>query len=164
MRLVPDKIISSVSDITPDMLISENVEGLVLDIDNTLAPRHVPLPDDTLKKWIAGLVAAKVKLYIISNNRSGRVSKFSEALGLPFMCNGMKPFPRSFRFAVRQMGLRKESVAAVGDQIYTDIMGAHAAGIRAWLVMPIDPREHPLTKLRRYFEKPFLNRYYKDNK
>lgn len=164
MRLVPDKIISGIGDITPSMLISENVEGLVLDIDNTLAPRHVPLPDEALKRWIAGLAAAKVKLYIISNNRSVRVSKFAHALGLPFKCNGMKPFPRSFRFAVHEMGLKKESVVAVGDQIYTDVLGAHAAGIRAWLVMPIDPHEHPLTKIRRHFEKPFLERYYKDKK
>ena len=160
---MPDKIIKSISDITPELLVKEQVEGLVLDIDNTLAPRNIPLPDEMLKNWIAGLKEAKIKLFIISNNRQNRVAAFADALGLPFRCNSMKPFPQSFRYAVREMGIDREKVAAVGDQIYTDVMGAHASGIRAWLVMPIDPSENPLTKIRRRFEKPVLKKYYKTN-
>lgn len=162
MRLVPDKILASVGDITPELLISEGVKGLVLDIDNTLAPRHVPMPDETIIKWIKAMKKAGTKLYIISNNRTNRVTKFAKALELPFLCNGMKPFPRSFRRAMREMGVDPKSVVAVGDQIYTDVLGAHTAGIRAWLVLPIDPHENPFTRLRRQFEKPFVKKYYKN--
>lgn len=164
MRLIPDKILPSVGDITPEMLIGEDVKGLVLDIDNTLAPRHVALPDESIIKWIKSMKKAGTKLYIISNNRTNRVTKFAKALGLPFRCNGLKPFPRAFHLAVREMGIDARYIVAVGDQIYTDVMGAHAAGIRAWLVMPMDPHENPFTRLRRQFEKPFLKRYYKDRK
>lgn len=163
MRFVPDRIFKDISVITPSLLKSEGVEALILDIDNTLAPRWVELPDDKLKAWIAQLRQTNVKLYIISNNRTNRVTKFAHALDVPFYCNGMKPFPRSFLRAVRQMGVEREKVAAVGDQIYTDVCGAHLAGIRAWLVNPIDAHESFAFKIRRRFEKPFLNRYYKQN-
>jgi HAD superfamily phosphatase (TIGR01668 family) len=163
LKFVPDKIFKSVGDITAEILKSEDIKGLVLDIDNTLAPKYIALPDEALKLWISGLIEAGTKLYIISNNRTNRVTKFATALGLPFVCNGMKPFPRSFRRAVSEMGLEAQNIAAVGDQIYTDIAGAHAAGIRGWLVLPIDPRENFLSMLKRRFERPFLNRYYKNN-
>lgn len=163
MKFVPDRIFKSVSDITAEVLKSEDIKGLVLDIDNTLAPRYIALPPETLKLWISGLIEAGTKLYIISNNRTNRVTKFATALGLPFVCNSMKPFPHSFRRAVSEMGLEARYVTAVGDQIYTDIVGAHAAGIRGWLVLPIDPRENPLSMVKRLFERPFLNRYYKNN-
>lgn len=163
MRLVPDKIFQNINEITPSLLESEGITALVLDIDNTLAPRHVALPSEALKKWIAALRDTKIKLYIISNNHSNRVKKFAQALELPFMCNGMKPFPRSFLRAVKEMGVPPEHVAAVGDQIYTDVFGAHLAGIRAWLVNPIDARENIIFRIRRRLERPFLNRYYREN-
>lgn len=163
MRLVPDRIFCDINEITPSLLESEGVSALVLDIDNTLAPRYVELPDDALKDWIAQLRRTNIKLYIISNNRTNRVTKFASALDVPFFCNGMKPFPRAFLRAVREMGIPREHVAAVGDQIYTDVCGAHLAGIRAWLVNPIDPSENLIFRIRRRLEKPFLNRYYKQN-
>lgn len=164
MNLVPDKIFGSISEITPELLKSEGVSALVLDIDNTLAPKYVPLPDETLKGWIASLRDTDIKLYIISNNRSNRVSRFAKALGVPYFCNGMKPFPRTFLRAVKEMGVPRGKVAAVGDQIYTDVCGAHLAGIRAFLVNPIDPkRENIFLRFRRRLERPFLNRYYRKN-
>jgi HAD superfamily (subfamily IIIA) phosphatase, TIGR01668 len=163
LRLVPDRIFKTVSEITPALLKKEGIEALVLDIDNTLAPRYVELPDEALIRWISGLRKSAVRLYIISNNRSNRVTRFARALDLPFFCNGMKPFPRAFLRAVREMGVPREKVAAVGDQIYTDVYGAHLAGIRAWLVNPIDPRESVLFRIRRRLEKPFLKTYYKRN-
>nr|PZM90441.1 MAG: YqeG family HAD IIIA-type phosphatase [[Clostridium] cellulosi] len=164
LRLVPDRIFSKINEITPEILEKEGIKALVLDIDNTLAPRYVELPDEALINWIASLKKVNIKLYIISNNRQNRVSKFSKALGLPFYCNGMKPFPRAFLRAVREMGVPRENVAAVGDQIYTDVAGAHLAGIKAWLVTPIDPRENIIFKIRRMLERPVINRYYKNLK
>lgn len=163
MRLVPDKIFDDINAITPSLLKKEGVNALVLDIDNTLAPRYVELPDEALKTWIENLRRAPVKLYIISNNRTNRVTRFASALGVPYFCNGMKPFPRAFLRAVREMGVPRSQVAAVGDQIYTDVCGAHLAGIRAWLVKPIDPRENFVFRLRRRMERPFLNSYYREN-
>lgn len=160
MRFIPDKIFLKINEITPEILKNEGVKALVLDIDNTLAPRYVPLPDSELKNWIKTMRDAGIKLHIISNNHASRVMKFANALEVPFYCNGMKPFPRSFIRAVRHMSVPRENVAAVGDQIYTDVVGAHLAGIRAWLVSPVDPKENIIFKIRRKLEGPVIRRYY----
>ena len=160
LRLVPDKIFERIEAITPALLAREGIRRLVLDIDNTMAPRDTPLPDETLLGWIKNVRAAGVRLFVLSNNRENRVSRFARALDLPYIYSGMKPFPRAFRRAVRSMELDRDEVAAVGDQIFTDVMGAHISGIRAWLVDPVDPRASLFYRFRRRFETPFLRRYY----
>lgn len=160
MRFEPDRVFRSVTELTPALLEAQKLRGLILDIDNTLAPRDIPLPDDRLVRWAGTLKDAGVRLYIISNNRSARVKRFSEALGIPYIPIGLKPLPFSFLRAVRRMKLPKESVAAVGDQVYTDIAGAHLAGLRAFLVAPINLKsESASVRFRRRFEQPVLRRY-----
>lgn len=159
MCLLPDKIYETVAEITPSELQGCGVKGLILDIDNTLAPRHTAMPDDALMRWIKALRGAGVHMYVISNNRKGRVSMFAQAMGVPYIHMGMKPFPFAFFTAINRMGLKKNEVAAVGDQIYTDVCGAHWAGIRAFLVRPICGRESVTIGLRRLLEKPVLRLY-----
>jgi HAD superfamily phosphatase (TIGR01668 family) len=164
LSFIPDKIFNTIREITVDIIIKEGIKGLVLDIDNTMAPKHVALPDDLLIEWINGIRKAGIKLFVISNNNHGRVSTFAKALDLPFINSGMKPFPFSFKKAMLAMKLKPNEVAAVGDQIYTDIWGAHAAGLMAWLVLPVDIKETLFFRIRRHFEKPFINKYYKTKK
>lgn len=161
VRFVPDRIFEQMSDITPAVVSSARIRGLVLDIDYTLAPRDVPLPDSGIIRCLGELNRAGVKLYIISNNHRGRVSRFAGALGVPFTCNGMKPLPAAFRRAVRQMGLLPHEVAAVGDQIYTDVFGAHLAGLQAWMVRPVGVSCSVFYRFRRWLERPFVNRFYR---
>ena len=47
----------------------------------------------------------------------------------------------------------------VGDQIFTDIIGANLAGIRSILVAPIDPHEEIQIVLKRFIEKPVIACY-----
>jgi HAD superfamily phosphatase (TIGR01668 family) len=162
MLLLPDKIFNALSDITADILTAEGIKGLILDIDYTLAPKYMPLPEDTVREFIEQLKSAGVRLYIVSNNSRDRVSRFAQVLGLPYISHGFKPFPRSFARAVRRMGLEKSEVAAVGDQIYTDVCGAHMAGLKAWLLLPTGPKKSFFYRLRGGLEKPFINRYYKN--
>lgn len=163
LRLVPDRIFESIRDIDIAVLEKENIHALILDIDNTLAPRHADLPDEAIVTWVEGLKKADVKLYIISNNHQNRVARISKSLGLPFRCNGLKPFPHSFHRAVEEMSENRENCAAVGDQIFTDVLGSRLAGVKAWLVKPIDNNDGVLLKIRRYFESPFIKKYYTEN-
>jgi HAD superfamily phosphatase (TIGR01668 family) len=164
LLFTPDKIFEKISEITAELLEKESIKGLVLDIDYTLAPKSEPLPDEAIIEFVRSLKQAGIKLYIISNNHKNRVSKFSKALELDFICNGLKPFPLAFRRAAKEMGLSVHEVAAVGDQIYTDVYGAHVSGMRAWLVSPNGTNKSLLYALRRRLEMPFINRYYKSER
>ena len=49
----------------------------------------------------------------------------------------------------------------MGDQVFTDVLFARMAGIRAILVPPIKDKTNCITRIKRYFEKGVLRRYYK---
>lgn len=163
MRLVPDKVFADITKITVKILKRENIKGIILDLDDTLATRNSEMPEKEVLEWLETMKNSGIKLYILSNNRKERVTKVSTALGLPFHYNGFKPFPKWIVNAVRELDLPMENVVAVGDQIFTDVCGARLARIKAWLVVPISKHESFLFRARRVFEKPFIKQYYKEN-
>ena len=55
--------------------------------------------------------------------------------------------------------LPPEQVLFVGDQIFTDCLAAHRAGVDCYLVKPIKSKETFFFRLKRAFEKPFLSIY-----
>lgn len=162
MKLVPDAVFGDLRDITPEFLAENGVKALILDIDYTLAPKGEPLPDEGAAAFVAAMRRGGVALSIISNNHYDRVSLFAGALGLPFICDSFKPFTWAFRRAARDMGARPEETAAVGDQIYTDVLGAHLAGMKACLILRENVRRPFLYRLRHLFERPFIHIYFRN--
>ena len=62
------------------------------------------------------------------------------------------------------MGLTKERVLFVGDQLFTDVWGARRAGIRSILVKPIHPKEEIQIVLKRQLERIVLFFYKRNQK
>ena len=58
--------------------------------------------------------------------------------------------------AIAKLGLNKKNVAAVGDQIFTDVLGSNLKGIRSIFVFPIEPETSLPFRFKRTCEKPFL--------
>jgi predicted HAD superfamily phosphohydrolase YqeG len=72
------------------------------------------------------------------------------------VCEGRKPLTKGYRQAIRQLGLNADNVAAVGDQIFTDILGANLTGIKSFYVAPIKYEETAFFKFKRTMEIPFI--------
>ncbi len=129
---------------------------LLADLDNTLAPYGVPLPDDRLRAWRDDLNAHGVTLFILSNNRKeSRPRIFSEALEIPYIGHAGKPKTPSFYKAMEQMGVTREQTAIIGDQVFTDVLGGNRAGVATILVKPIRLAGNPGRYLRYAVEAPF---------
>ena len=129
---------------------------LLADLDNTLVPYGVPLPDERLKAWRDDLRAHGVTLFVLSNNRhENRPRIFSEALEVPYIGHAGKPKTPSFYRAMERMGVTKEQTAIVGDQVFTDVLGGNLAGVSAILVEPIRLAGNPGRYLRYAAELPF---------
>ena len=62
--------------------------------------------------------------------------------------------------AVEKMGIPKKHIAAVGDQIFTDVLGAGLFGVKMLYVDPIEHEKTTFFKVKRKCEKPFLPRKY----
>ena len=129
---------------------------LLADLDNTLVPYGVPLPDERLKAWQDDLAAHGVTLFVLSNNRKEhRPRIFAEALDVPYIGHAGKPKTPSFLKAMEQMGVTREQTAIVGDQVFTDVLGGNRAGVSTILVEPIRLAGNPGRYLRYAVEVPF---------
>ena len=153
-----DAYLNSILDVTPEFLKERNLKGLILDIDNTLIGHNVPMPDDKVLAHLRLLESEGIKLCVVSNNRYERVKNFSEKIGVKFFVHdALKPKARGYDLASKEMELDKKEIAAVGDQVFTDVWGARRAGCFAILTKPLHKGgEGFFIALKRLLEKPFL--------
>ena len=152
----PTYVFNDITGITPKFLKRKHIKGIVLDIDNTLTTHNNPVPPLSSMDWLARVKKAGIKLIIVSNNKPPRVEPFAQLLDLEYVANGRKPLTYGINEAVRRMGFEKCDIAAIGDQIFTDIMGANLAGIRSCFVYPLEPETSLPFRFKRTIEKPLL--------
>ena len=154
----PDMAFCDIYTISPEALKELGVKGVVFDIDNTVAPYEVERPTEEIKAYFSQLRDSGIKLAFVSNNQGARVTTFNEGLGLFYVCKAGKPSPKGIRKCMEHFGLNKDEVIAVGDQIFTDCLSAHRAGIKFAIVKPIQPVESCFFRMKRFFERPFVKR------
>ena len=143
-----------VTDITAGELQALGVKGLLLDVDNTLTTHDSQQVSQEVQSWLAAMREAGVRLIIVSNARESRVAPFAATVGLPFVWKAAKPLGGGFRRAMRQMGLKRQECLVVGDQLFTDLLGAKWSGIRSLLLTPIAlEKGRPFMMFKRRLEK-----------
>ncbi|MBP1533711.1 MAG: YqeG family HAD IIIA-type phosphatase [Ruminococcus sp.] len=152
----PTYVFDKVTDITAEFLHKKHIKGLMLDLDNTLTTHNNPVVPKSSLDWIDSMKRAGISLMIVSNNHAPRVTPFAEQLGIDFVCEGAKPLTIGYSRAIKRMGLERREVAAVGDQIFTDVLGSNMKGVRSIFVFPIKPEESLPFRFKRACEKPFL--------
>lgn len=146
----------NIYEISGQALARRGIRLLLADLDNTLVPYGVPLPDTRLKAWRDELAAHGVTLFVLSNNRhEDRPRVFCEGLEVPYIGHAGKPKTPSFDRAMEQMGVSREQTAIIGDQVFTDVLGGNRAGVTTILVRPIRLAGNPGRYLRYAVEIPF---------
>ena len=156
MLFKPTIVLESVLEITQELLQKYKIKGLILDLDNTLTTHGNPHPADGVLDWISQMKQQGILMMIVSNNRYERVRPFAERLGLDFVSNGKKPLTVGFNKARDKMDLSYDDIAIVGDQLFTDMLGANLKRIKTIFVFPFEPEKGVLFAIKRLAEKPFL--------
>lgn len=160
--LVPDRHFTSYRDLTPAILEADGIRALLLDVDNTLAPYEQAEPDDALRTWLLSLAEAGVRVAFVSNNNEARIALFNRTLGLPAYPHAHKPLRKTTRRVLSDLGVRAAETALMGDQIFTDVGTARAAGLaRAYTVPPIRDKRDLFTRFKRLCERPIYHAYRK---
>ena len=156
--LAPERIVDRVTDISPDGLLADGIRGLIVDLDNTLTEwQSEVIPDDVLR-WLDALKGGRVSVCLASNTHNRRrLERVASKLGVPYVQGLPKPRKRCFNRALELLSLTADSVAVVGDQLFTDILGGRRSGIHTFMVQPIHHREFIGTKVSRLFERWLLN-------
>lgn len=146
---VPDEVVRSVAEIDLDALAARGIEGLVIDVDNTLLA-HGTLEIDPERLAWARRAVKRFRVCLLSNSISGRRLRWlRELLGVPGLAVwnwNRKPFRGGFRRALALTGTAPAHTAMIGDQLLSDILGGNRAGMHTILVTPIHPREFVATR------------------
>ena len=154
--LIPGQVLGSIYDLAPETLRSSGVTLVLADLDNTLVPYEEALPSPALTAWKEALEKNGVALFVVSNSRkSRRCPDFCAALGVGCVRHAGKPGVKGFREALEKSERQPSGALMVGDQIFTDILGANRAGIKTVLVKPIAWGKNPGRILRYAAETPF---------
>lgn len=155
---LPTVAVNSVTDITPELIFGMGACAIVLDVDNTLATHGSPDPFEGSIEWAHAMRKAGIKVVIMSNNVKERVAPFADKYELPFLCMALKPLPFMYWRAARFLGVRLQQTVAVGDQVFTDILGANLAFMKSILLVPPDPESSLSFRVRRRLEIPIRQR------
>lgn len=150
----PGYFINSVLEISPEMLTKNSIKSVFIDIDDTLTAHGSPIIDKDILNWIKSMTSSGIKIILVSNNFKNRVKKFAKKVSLPFVYFSCKPLPIGFYRALRKTKTKKNEAIVVGDQIFTDILGANLFGMKSILVEPRSKSKTISLKIKRFIEKP----------
>ena len=148
-----------ITEITVDDLRSLAVKGILLDVDNTLTTHYCPDLSDEVADWLAAVQAAGIRLTIVSNAKRYRVEPFAAKVGLSCVWTAAKPLPFGFWRGIRRLGVKRRHCLAIGDQTFTDTLGAKLAGVRVVQLEPIQLEEDkPFMMFKRRIESYILKK------
>ena len=149
MIFYPDYYCDKVTDITLELLERNNIKGLILDVDNTM----IDYDKNLLKgadEWVKCL--------------EEKVKNVANILEIPYFYFATKPLKRGFKKAQKELQLEKNEIAVVGDQIFTDIIGANRSKMFSILVNPVAKKDLLMTKIKRPLEEMIVKSYVKKQK
>ena len=164
MNLYPKYYCDRITDIKVDFLKENNIKGLILDVDNTLLDTDKKMVDGLIE-WHENIVANGFKTLIVSNsNKKEKLDYISGELNIPYISFATKPLKRGFIKAQKMLDLPFEEIAAIGDQIFTDVICANRCNVFSILVKPIDENDLLITKWKRPLEQKIIDKYLEKQK
>lgn len=159
----PTWMVSAIYQITPEQLKKHGIKAVLTDLDNTLIAWNNPNGTEELRQWLKQMDAAKIPVVVVSNNNHKRIAHALAPFGLDFVSRALKPFARGIKAGYQKLGMKKEDVVMVGDQIMTDIRGANRAGVKSILVKPVVATDGWNTRINRFFERKIMKHLQKNN-
>ena len=154
--LLPKIMADKTTDITPELLRAKNIRLLMLDFDNTIVPYTTTVPTPEMDAWLKKMNALEdIRVCIVSNSHNDRVPKFCRENNLDCITHAKKPFSKGINECLTRYSIPASEAALIGDQIYTDTLGANNAGVTSILVKAIHNHNFWL-KARHVLELPFI--------
>ena len=111
------------SEITTEQLIGNGIEGIILDLDNTIIDKKgIEVPNFDI--WKDKILESGIKIVVVTNNfLKKRIEKITNKYNLEYILFARKPNTKALVKAKEIMGIEKnENVAVIGDQVFTDVL------------------------------------------
>lgn len=158
----PARAFESVTEIGLDGLKLRGKKLILLDVDNTIVHWRQENFEPEVVAWIERAKAIGFQLAILSNTRHPeRLNRIAETLGVPVIRGRFKPSTEMYRAALERFDCEPSEAIMVGDQLFTDVLGANRSGIEAIWVHQRSPRDFIGTKLSRLGERFMRSKLYR---
>ena len=154
----PCEYLDSVFAIDYQKLYDKGYRAVIFDIDNTLV-HHGKDSTPEVDALFRHIHSIGLRTLLLSNNSEERILRFLRNIDSLYIHDAQKPKPAGYRRAVEMLGVRKEETVFVGDQVFTDILGANLCGIDSILVSFIRRPGETKIGIRRNVEKIILRCY-----
>lgn len=152
-----DAFAPDLAHIVPDKLTAQGVRLALVDRDNTVLSRETGQIAPSAFSWVSKAQAAGISVWLVSNNIFGHsVAQTADALGVQAISAAMKPAPFALLSVIKREKVEKSACVVIGDQVFTDVVAAHLAGVRCIQVLPLSTSDMAYTKVFRLFEKHFV--------
>jgi uncharacterized protein len=157
-KCIPDFYYKSIFEIPYLELKEQGINTLFFDLDNTiisydetiLNEKHIEFLNDLSKTF---------KIAVLSNSGYKRVSNALSQVSFPYVYHSVKPLKFGFKKALKMTKSKPSEVLVVGDQIMTDVLGAHRMGIRVSLIESVKRKsDRNITRFNRKIERIILNK------
>ena len=149
----PTSFARRIHDIDLDVLEKDGLRGVIVDLDNTLVGYRHAAPDEDVAQWVRAAVARGFRVVVLTNNASKWAQDVAQELGVPCIPQAGKPRPRAFALGLEALGTPKDETVVIGDQIFTDVLGAKWFGMKVILTEPIVAGEQWWMRLVRFLER-----------
>lgn len=157
--LRPDLAVARLADVPLATLGAWGIRGIIIDLDNTLVGYDEGTLAPEVQAWVEAALERRFRLVLLSNNFEERVAAIGSHIGVPTVANALKPLPSGFVRALRLLQTKRRETVVIGDQLFTDVLGAKLVGLRTVLTEPLADRDFPATRLLRMLERIVLRRH-----
>ena len=167
--LNPEYRFSSLLKITPEWMHRNHYRFLLMDIDNTLLPRSSLVVPEQHIEWLRKMQRQGIATVLASNNGGNRVAEIKRQLTdaglvITILTWAGKPFPRAYDGAFKlleetspalgaELAQGSGYILAAGDQLFTDVLGAHLYNLPVAWVHPLSQNDFIGTKVLRLLER-----------
>ena len=161
-KFYPHTTAKNVFELDEKFYSSNNIKGVIFDIDNTLVNAGTKTPPKEILDYFEKLENMGIKIAIVSNNYKERVEGFCKELPYMYVSRAWKPFKKNLKKVKKEFGIPSDEMCLVGDQIFTDIYGGLRMGFYTVLVTAVGENETKFVAFKRIFEKAVMDEYAKN--
>lgn len=154
----PYEYVESVFTIDYQKLYDKGYRGLIFDIDNTLVP-HGADSTEEVDRFFQSVQEIGFRTLLLTNNDEERILRFLKNIDSLYIPDAEKPKTGGYLRALEMLGLTNGETVFIGDQVFTDILGANRSRIASILVKFIGYKTETRIGIRRNLEKIILKFY-----
>ena len=139
MKLLhPDDRCRYLTDITPERVKALGCKAVLIDADNSSSYDLTTEPLPGTMEWVASMKEAGLPVLLLSNAKAERAKVLADRYDIPVVGLAAKPLVHGYWQAAWRLRTSPRKLLMLGDQLFTDVLGANLAGCRSVWVEPYE--------------------------